>query len=254
MRSLDKVFTIIETLKVHKEARLYEIAQWSGLNKSTAYRILSKLQKKDYVQVNPDSKKYSLGLKFIEIANTQMENFSLIKASKEVIDDLNNRTKETIHLVMVLGEKAIYIDKRESQNPVRMYSRIGLEVPFYCTAVGKAILAAMPEHQREEIMDSIEFIVYTQKTITNQEQLRQEIKVIQKKGFALDNQEMQDNIICIAAAIKDYRSMVVGALSLTLTLYSPNIGDPQSYARLVMDSARKISRNLGHVDKSQGLT
>lgn len=248
MRSLKKVFKIIEALKNHREARLFEIAEYTGINKSTAYRILGELAKEDYVQINPDGKKYSLGLKFVDIANSLMENFSLIKASKEVIDDLNNRTKETIHLVLLLGEKAIYIDKRESKNPVRMYSRIGLEVPFYCTAVGKAILANMPEQQREEIIENIEFVRHTAKTITSKNDLREEIKNIQKQGFAVDNQEIQDNIICVAAAIKDYRSKVVGALSITLTLYSLHIDNPQIYADLVIESAERISRNLGYIN------
>ncbi len=248
MKSLKKVFKIIEILKNCKEARLYEIADMANINKSTAYRILIELAKENYVQINPESKKYSLGLKFIEVSNVLMENFSLVKASKEIIDELNNSTKETIHLVLLLGDKAIYIDKRESKNTVRMYSRIGLEVPFYSAAVGKVILAEMPEVHRQEIIKNIKFKKFTPNTITSAEELEKEIKKIQAQGYALDNEEMQNDIVCIAAAIRDYTGGVVGALSITLTLYSENISNPGAYKDLVIGAAKKISYNLGYME------
>ncbi len=253
MKALQKVFKIIDILKQGKEARLFEIAQKAALNKSTTHRILHELAEEGYVQVNPETKKYSLGLKFLEISHVLMENFSLIKASKDIIDQLNNQTKETIHLVLLLGGKAIYIDKRESKNSVRMYSRIGLEVPFYCAAVGKVILAAMPKIHQEEIIENLKFKKYTQHTIDNRRDLRREIKKIQQQGYAIDREEMQQDIVCIAAAIRDYTGGVVGALSITLTLYSENVHQPEVYKDRVMLAAKQISRNLGFMGKNQWL-
>ncbi len=249
MKSLKKVFKIIEILKDIKEARLYEIADMANINKSTAHRILNELVKEGYIQVNEEDKKYSLGMKFLEISNVLMENLSLINASKEIIDDLNNTTKETVHLVLLMGDKAIYIDKRESKNSVRMYSRIGLEVPFYAAAVGKVILAEMPEINRNEMLNRISFKKYTKKTILDLNKLREEIKKIKQQGYAIDHEEMQENIVCIAAAIKNYTESVVGALSITLTLYSENIKRPHAYKDMVMDAAKKISSNLGFIEK-----
>ncbi len=249
MKSLDKVFKIIEILKNYKELRLYEVCDLTKFNKSTAHRILNELMGENYVKFNSEGKKYSLGLKFIEISNFLIEDFSLIKASKEIIDNLNNNTQETIHIVSLLGDKLIYIDKREANSFVRMYSRIGFEVPYYCTAVGKVILAYMDKDLQVKIIKSIDFVRRTKNTITDINNFRQELNKIKKQEYAIDNEENEENIVCIGTAIRDYTNKVVGALSITLTLYSKKIKKPEFYKDLVINAAKDISYKLGYVEK-----
>lgn len=248
MKLMRKIFKIVRVLEQHKQLRLYEITDLTNINKSTTHRILSELRKENYVQFDRDNRKYSLGLRFIEICNSLMEDLSLINASKEVIDDLNNRTKETIHLVLMIGNKAVYIDKRESKNTIRMSSSIGAEVPFYCTAVGKAIIANMPVEKRNDLLDEIQFVSHTDNTLKNKAQLKKEIEMIKRVGYAIDNEENEENIVCIAAPIKDFSKKIVGAISITMTLYSQNFNTPEAYKDIIINAAMKISYNLGYVE------
>ncbi len=249
MKSLQKIFEIIEILKDHKELRLHEIVSLSSINKSTAHRILNELIKENYVQFNKDNKRYRLGLKFLEITNFIMEDITLIRAAKEIIDELNNLTKETIHLALMNGDKAVYVDKRESKNAIRMYSSLGKEVLLYCSAIGKAILASTSAQERDKIIEKIQFVKYTNHTITNAKDLKEEIEKIQKQNYSIDNEEREENIFCIGSAIKDHKNEVVGAISITLTLYSVNFKNPEIYKDLIINAAKRISRNLGYIEK-----
>jgi IclR family transcriptional regulator, KDG regulon repressor len=166
MKSLDKAFNIVELLSENSELGLKELSEKLDMNKSTTYRMLSSLAKYNYVEKNNETKRYKLSIKFVEIGNQVIQNLDIINISKKYIDDLNSITKETIHLAILIKDKVMYVDKRESLRPIRLYSQVGRSAPWHCTGVGKVILAFQSKEFIERIIQSIDFYKYTNNTIT----------------------------------------------------------------------------------------
>lgn len=247
MKSLDKIFTIIEILKKNKEMRLQEIASELDMYKSTIHRLISELCIHNYVERDDITKKYRLGLKFIDISSYVIENLDIRKAARKSMEEINNITKETVHIAMLLGNKAIYIDKKESHHSIRMYSQIGKVVPLYCTGIGKAILAFQPPEILSNLLESITFHKCTKNTIVSRKQLLTEIDDIKKNGYALDNEEHEENIGCIAAPIRDYTKKVIAAISVTAILYRMKLEDLLEYKDIVLEKSYEISKKLGYV-------
>ena len=246
MKSLDKVFTIIELLKKNKEMRLQEIANELGIYKSTIHRLISELCTYNYVERDNITKKYRLGLKFLDIASYIISNLDIREAAREGIEAINNITKETVHLAILLDDKAIYIDKKESHHSIRMYSQIGKPAPLYCTGVGKAILAYQPPEILNNLLKTITFHKYTKSTIMSRKQLLTEIDEIKINGYALDNEEHEENIGCIAVPIRDYTKKVIASISVTAILYRMKLEDLLKYKDIILEKSYEISKKLGY--------
>ena len=226
--------------------KLQEVANDLNIHKSTVHRIISSLCAYGYVQRSDETKKYRLGLKFLDISSTIIGNLDIREVAKKSIEELNNITKETVHLAMLLGNQVIYIDKKESLYSIRMYSEIGKNAPLHCTGVGKVILAFQPPKIQEKLLDSITFHKYTENTIVSMKQLMREVEEIREKGYALDKEEHEKNIGCMAVPIRDYTKKVIASISVTAILYRMNIEDLIKYKNMVLEKGYEISRKLGY--------
>ncbi len=246
MKSLSKVFDIIEVLKNNGEIRLQDIATKLNLNKSTVHRLVTELNKYNYIERNDETKRYRLGVKFLDISSSIIENLDIRDRAKKCIDELNTITKETIHLAMLLGNHAIYIDKKDSLHAIRMHSQIGGVAPLYCTGVGKAILAFQPPEILDNLINSIKFHKFTENTITRRDQLFKEIDEIKRLGYALDREEHEKNIICIAAPIRNYTKRVIASISITDILYRSEIKSILKYKDILLQKSNEISKSLGY--------
>jgi len=245
MKSLDKVFKIIELLRVNPELGLKDLSGKLEINKSTTYRMLSSLAKHNYIEKNTETKKYKLSIKFAEIGYQVIQNLDIIVAAKELIDELNKVTKVTIHLAKLIGNEVVYIDKRESLSPIRLSSQIGRVVLWHCTGVGKAILAYQPKEFQERIIKSLDFHVYTENTISNREDFIKELEMIKKTGYATDREENQKNVGCIAAPIYDHAKNVVASISITF-IFEKLDEQLSSYKDLILKTSMLISRQMGY--------
>lgn len=244
MELLDRVFKIIDLLKNNEGMRLQDISDSMDLHKSTTHRLMSELISHGYVIRNNETKKYSLSLKFLEIASHLIEGNELITNAKESIERLNTITKENIHLAELVGDSVIYIDKKESPHSIRMYSQVGKSVPLHCTGVGKAILAFQPSDIRDRLISKINFYKYTSNTIIDVKSFLKELDKIVQNGFALDNQEHENNIVCIAAPIRDCNDNVIASISITAILFRMNFDKLLDFKDLLLKESNNISRKM----------
>jgi IclR family transcriptional regulator, KDG regulon repressor len=249
MKSLDKVFKIIELLRENSELGLKELSEKLDMNKSTTYRMLASLARHNYVEKNYETKKYKLSIKFVEIGNQVIQNLDIINISKKYIDELNSVTKETIHLAVLSKDKVMYVDKRESQRPIRLFSQIGRITPWHCTGVGKVILAFQSEEFINNIIETIDFYKYTDNTITNKEDLLAELWKIKEQGYATDREEHSKNVGCIAAPVFDHSARVIASLSVTFIFDIENLNEQLlEYKDLILKNSMMISQKLGYRD------
>jgi len=159
---------------------------------------------------------------------------------------LNIELDETVHLTVLEGNEVLYVDCLESSKRLRTYSVIGVKAPLYCTSVGKAILAFLNEDELERILSSTRFEKFTENTIIDKTFLKDELRTIAQRGYAVDNMEHEEGLRCIGSPIRDRTGKVFAALSVSGPSQRITLGNVSEIGKVVMVQAEKISRQLGY--------
>jgi DNA-binding IclR family transcriptional regulator len=251
MTSFEKVFSIIDYLQKYREARLQDIYTCLDMTKSTAHRLLSTLATHNFVKRNNETKKYSLGVGFLRPALSVLEGLDVRKVAAPYLDRINQKTHETVHLAMLLDDHVVYVDKRESRHMVRMFSLVGKFAPVHCTGVGKAIMAYQDEETVDRVLSQNDLYQFTSNTIVTQEQLKKELREICYNGFALDREEHEENIICIAAPIYDHTGSVSASMSITTLLHRMKLKELLNYKEDLLEVCGQISQELGYINLTE---
>src|SRR5690625_5050298 len=182
VQAVDRALTIIELLKNNTHGLgVTELANRLDVAKSTVHRLLTSLRNKGYVQQNAVTEKYELGLKLLELGNIVSESLNVQKVANLYLNQLAKETGETVHLVILDGNEVVYIDKIESSATIIMKSNVGKRAPAYCTGVGKAILSLLPTENVLKIINSSKLYQYTRNTITNKEDLIEELRLTRER-------------------------------------------------------------------------
>lgn len=243
--TVDKALRILELLG-HGELRLVDLSSELGEHKSTVQRLLSTLQARGFVRQDEDSKRYSLGLKVLQLASATLADMDLREVARDPMQRLGELTGETIHLGVYDEPHVVYIDKIESTFPVRMYSRIGARAESYCTGVGKALIAFLSDYELERFLRKVSFTRFTPNTITSARELREEIGRIRTQGYALDLEEHEEGVRCAAAPVFGFDGRIAGSISVAAPAFRKSEDDIRALAPAVMGAARQISDNLGN--------
>ena len=197
-----RLFGALEYLADHGNVSLAELAEALDLNKSTAHRVVSSLLYMGYVRQDPDTGNYGPSFKVVDLAGRVMGRVDVTDIVRPYLQKLMRRCGETVHFVEREEENCVYIDKVEApQNQVRMVSHVGGVLPFYRSAVGKAMAARMPEEEVRRLWDRCRIERTTPYTITNFEEFMEVLEEVRRKGYALDNEENETGVRCIAAAL-----------------------------------------------------
>ncbi|TDC50379.1 IclR family transcriptional regulator [Jiangella ureilytica] len=191
-----------------------EVADQLGVHSTTALRILHALHSWRLLDRRPNGT-YRLGAAVMELGQRALESIDIRDVALPFMRDLNQATGETVHLAILENSHVVFIEKIESQHPVRMYSRIGLIAPLHCTGVSKAILAHLSTAERDALIDAADLTEYTQHTLTTPDALRADLELTRYRGFAVDEQEHELGIRCVAAPLMHADGRVAGSLSVS---------------------------------------
>ena len=198
----ERLFGALEYLVRNGQSSLTELTQALHLNKSTTHRILASLQCMDYVRQDPESGRYEATFKLVDLADRLMEQADVAQMARPHLKNLAARVKETVHFVERDGSEVIYIDKVDPyDHSIRMTSHIGSRMPFYRSGVGKAMAANMSDPEIRTLWENCTIERRTAYTITNLDEFMDEIAEVRRKGYALDNEENEAGVRCIAAAL-----------------------------------------------------
>ncbi len=248
VQSIDRALSILEVLSDYsKGLGVTEISEQVNLHKSTVYRLLTTLIYKGYVVQDTETNKYGITLKLFELGSKKVESMDLLSVSKEYTKKLMESVNEVVHLVVREGNEIVYIDKVEANNTIMMASTIGKRSPMYCTSVGKAILAHLPEKKVKEIWDNSKIVKYTDYTITDFEELKTELEDIRQKGYAVDNEENEIGVRCIGVPIFNRHGKVEAAISISGPAIRVTESKISNFSIKVMNTASLISRELGFI-------
>ncbi|WP_425517136.1 IclR family transcriptional regulator [Paracoccus bogoriensis] len=224
-----------------RPVRFAEILPVAGLPKATLYRFLQVLTHQDMLAFDEDRQTYAPGMRLVRLAHSAWAQSSLAPLAREVLDELAQTLGQTIHLAQLDNGAVLYVDKRNARQPVEMFSQSGKVGPAYCTGVGKAMLAHLPEDRLAAAIDRQSFHAHTPNTLTTPDALRAELALIRQRGYALDNEEHETGIACIAAPILSGAGRVLGAISVTTTTASTSREQLLALAGPVTDAAARIA-------------
>lgn len=247
VKSVLKAFQIIEELDRFGELSIGEISQALSMDKTTVHRLINTIKEAGYIVQNPCNRKYSNSIKIFTIGTRIIERTGLKEIARPYLETIGEQTKETINLSMHSGNDIVYVDKIESDSAIKVGIKIGTALPMYCTGMGKAILAFLPDENVNEIIDNTSFCRRTSNTVSGKEALLEQLEAVRKNGYAKDAEEYVDGLISFAAPIFDYRNSPVAAISISMPKMRYNETEQREfYVNLVKDKAGALSKELGH--------
>ncbi|MCC3144531.1 IclR family transcriptional regulator [Halanaerobium sp. Z-7514] len=247
IKSLDRALTILEKLVESENGMgVTELSRELGLHKSTVYRLLDTLKYRGYLEKNEDNQKYIAGIKLFELSSRVLNDIDSRIRVRPYLEELMEKTKETIHLGILDDGEIIYLDKVESTATIRMYSQVGRRVPVHSTSLGKAILAHLPENKVREIINKKGLEAKTENTITDIDKLLKHLKKVKKQGYAVDDEEQEENIRCIAAPIFNHKGEVISSFSLSAPISRMGEERMEKLKKLIVEYSSKMSRSLGY--------
>jgi DNA-binding IclR family transcriptional regulator len=229
---------------------LTELSSLIDMPKSSTHRYLATLHELG-LAVRKGNDRFYLGTKVIELAGSYLVKSDLRNESQDVLNELAEKTGETIHLAVPSGAEVVYIAKVESKHALVMSSHIGARIPMYCSALGKAILAFGGEEYLNTILTH-PMIQRTPNTITTVEALKIELSLTQRRGYAIDNEENEVSISCVGAPIFDYNATPIAAISISVPHQRINQESYEILGPLVMEAADMVSRRKGFSGKFPG--
>lgn len=225
-----------------------EAAQQLRLSKSNVLRLLTTLEFRGYLESEQISGRYRLGLKALGLSQTYLQQGGLLRRAGPVLKNINRSCYETVYLALLEKRHIIYVDAVESDQAVRVISRLGIRLPAYCTASGKAHLAFLPEKMLDSLYPEEALAGFTPRTHLSKESLRKELQEIVRRGYAVDDEEIDQEVRCVAAPVRDYTKSVIGALSVSAPSFrmaSRRI--EEEITPLLLGAAAELSTALGYL-------
>jgi DNA-binding IclR family transcriptional regulator len=251
VQALDRAFAVLDLLsESDTPLGLAQVSSSLQLHKSTAHRFLMVLERHRMVE-RTSTGKFRLGLRLFDFGNRAIEQYDLRDRAQPHLRRLVNETEETAHLCILEQARIIYIDKIEPARSVRMITRIGASNSVHCTSVGKAIMAFLPEDRVADILHRTRFERFTHRTVTTPEALRVEIEKTRRRGYAVDDEELEDGLRCIAVPVLDAQHQPIAAVSVSGPSFRVTAQKLPSIANHLLHCVRGISVDMGFISNGR---
>lgn len=246
VQSLDRAFGILEAIATSpRGAGLVELSKHSGLHTSTVFHLVRTLLALDYVRQDPETKRYRVGRKLFALAAGANDEANLVFLADPLLRRLADISGESSHLAVRTGEGVVIIAKCDPQAAIRMAERLGAVRPYHSTAIGKVLLAALPDAQIEAFFRSADLARHTEFTIQDPAELKRQLGEIRVTGLAVDDREYNGEARCVAGTVRDFSGNVVAALGISAPVFRLPPERMAKQRQLVSEYARLLSTELG---------
>ncbi|WP_366657184.1 IclR family transcriptional regulator [Fodinicurvata sp. EGI_FJ10296] len=225
--------------------RLTDIVELSGFSKPTVHRLLNALRHHGLVILDESTHKYELGSKVLVLGAQYRSGLNMESKALPLLRELVRQAAATVHMGIRDGIHAVYIEKVESDQSIRLASGVGQRASLHSSSIGKVLLA----HSGDDVFTALVdhgLAARTANTIVDPERLRREIADVRQQGFAVDDQENEIGIRCVAAPIRDHRGEVIASISISGTLTQVPKQSVNRQVMMLMESAKRISAALGY--------
>ncbi|PKO21202.1 MAG: hypothetical protein CVU38_16040 [Chloroflexi bacterium HGW-Chloroflexi-1] len=247
IRSIQKALETIELLaQAENGLSLSDLAARTGYPISTVHRLLASMFEHGYVEQDPQTKRYYLGLKILALQAQGIRRRHFGRFAFPHLNRLRQHVNETINLGVLSGQDVVYLETFVPNSSMSFYAPPGTRMPSYCTAMGKVLLAHLPPETQDALLSSLELKPFTPHTITSLPALRTELAEIAQRGYAVDNEEYAAGVRCISAPVRDHDSTVVAGVSVTVLAEQLPTERIKPTAALLTQACLDISQALGY--------
>ena len=247
VRVLEKALTVLEHLsRIEQDIDLASLTQQLDMPKTTLLRLLNTLKKHNFVQQDERSRRYRLGWALIYLGKAANKVFDIVEFIHPYLEKLSRRSGETANLVFLDRNYAVYVDQVVSDNIIRGVPAVGSPLGLHCTAAGKVLLSCQSDDAISEILPQIELNALTDKTITDRQKLREELRRVAEQGWALDDEESELGGRCVAAPVFEKNGTLIASISVMGPANRVNPATIPALSALLLKTAREISQELGY--------
>ena len=245
-KTVEKAVQIIETFRdAPRDLGITELARLVRINSSTVQRIVNTLAEHGYLQQNPADSAYRLGMRFLEISHVVLQRIDLRALARPVLEALRDQTGESVHMMVLNGDMGVYVLAVESRQSARVVSPVGSRDDLHSSAVGKALLAYLPEPQVDAVIARQGLRRKTSRTITGPTEFKRHLAGIRAAGYTIDDEEGEEGTRCVGAPIFDHAGRVVASISVAGPVQRMSRRRIRQLAPLVTGAARSLSERLG---------
>ena len=246
MKSLNKALDIIDAVSNLGSAGIREISSKTGYPPATTHRITSTLVKRGFFNQDPVTKNYSLSLRFLELGTKVQQQFDLPTIARPHLKKLMSETGESANLAIGDGDSVVYLDQVQNDSSMlKIFTRLGTRVPLYSTGVGKMLLSRWSKTELDAYLKRTQLIPYTPHTLISHTEILKELERISARGYAVDNEEMEEGVRCVAALVFDHRQQVAAAVSISGAAMRITPDRIENFREKVKQCALDISHDLG---------
>ena len=246
-QTVEKALRILDALAEERgPLGISELSHRLDMSSSTTYRILQVLLNRRYINQDSVTNKYHLGYKILELSSSMLMKIELRNIARDHLEKLVKETSETARLAIMDGEEIVYVDQVEGEDHIRLRLQIGSRSPVHCTAAGKCIMAFLGDDEVGAILSKHKLKSFTPKTITNIDNLRDQLKRIKIKGYAFNDEEYREMVRAVGSAIFDFNMKVVGSVVVVAPSFRLRLSSVPEIARQVKRTALDISRQMGY--------
>jgi DNA-binding IclR family transcriptional regulator len=219
-----------------------------GFSRDTAYKLVTTLERRDYLELDRQTNHYRLAQKTLELSQTFIRQAVLFPRSRPIIRELSRLCGETVYVTVLKDDHAVYLEQVETGQAVRVVSRFGSQLPAYGSAGGKVLLAGLPTDALASYLEKTELVAYTAATICDRQRLAIHLQQVADQGYAINDEELETGVVGVAAPIHNHAGKVIAAVVISapkLRVTAEQLhGD---LVLLVREAAARISGRLGYI-------
>ena len=242
VKTVAKVLDILEHLgTLGRPATVSEVAMTTGINVSTAHRLLQTLARRHYLEQNHETRAYTLGPRLFELGSSYARNMDLVSISRPFIEQLRDATGETVHLAILSDREVVEVCTAAGSQTVTVSRGTGRRDPASCTATGKVMLAFLTPAELDDFFAGGLLPAATPNSITERKKFAAELARVRINGFALDEQELSEDVCCVGAPIRNGPDRVIAAISVAMPKVRFRQDKVPEWTRLLVETAGRIS-------------
>ena len=246
VQSLGRAFGILEQVARHRDGiGLAELSRLVGLHNSTTFHLAKTMVSLGYLRQEKDTKRYRVGRPLFALAASALDEIEMVNLATPVLEELSRETGEASHFAVRMGDAVVVIARTSGPGAFQLADRVGVVRPAHCTAVGKAILAALQPDQLKRFIDRAGLKPATPKSITEISALIRDIEEVRRTGIAVDDGEFNLEVRCLAVPVADFTGKIIGALGVSGPVWRVSRQVLSSRAKIVVAAADRLGRQFG---------
>jgi IclR family acetate operon transcriptional repressor len=248
VQSVSRAVRALELIAEQGELGVTDLGRGLGVHKATASRLAATLADGGLIERDPVSDRYRLGFGLIRLVGAALAGVDLVRTAHPVLEELAERTRETVNIGVLSGDAVLYLDQVSSGHLIASTNWVGRRTPLHCSSSGKVFLAHLPEPVLDQVL-ARPLEAPTPRTVTDPARLRRQLAEVRVRGYATIQEELEQGLNAVAAPVRQLNGEVAAAVSISGPSFRVRPVDLARLGRLTIDAAGAVSRRLGHAGR-----